>query len=497
MDVAPPTAFRKPVPAGTNTNASNSTVLVSAGTISGDVSAPPKSAVSACSSSVRVPSPNGGSAAAQPLVGASFFTNNPQPSDSGSPPMSMQLGPSNALGRPGVLSGAVVVDNLSRSNSEDSWERLGDESKIARERQVLLAHRLHNVFQHSALPTAVVIAVLLLGLFTKALMEAHIVGRILSTYCALMSIVMTSLLIYLHMSSYTDPEQQRRIIRILLMVPIYAIDSCFALWSYRLAPAVGLIRDCYESYVIYNFFHLLMGYLGGEEQALIMRAGTKISHFFPLCLFPPFQLSEKTFRVWKLLLLQYMILKPFTAVIAAFLVSFHAYDESSWSFTNPHIYFVIVLNISVTLAFTSLLYFFVEFKDLLGPQQILGKFAAVKAVVFLSFWQGVLMGILVQVGFIHGSKEGLWTSDEVSTGVQDFLICIEMLFMCYVHHKVFPEGPYVPETGYKPPDRWVWLHVFSVSDVVNETVSTVATVVKPNASAGLSNSTLQENAKRV
>jgi hypothetical protein len=322
--------------------------------------------------------------------------------------------------------------------------------------------------------------------------EVHTLGQVMAGYSALMSVVMTALLIFLHLSAYTDPVQQRRIIRILLMVPLYAIDSSLALWNYKYGPLIGLIRDCYESYVIYNFFYLLMGYLGGEERALSLRFGAKVTHMIPFCCMPPFQLSNSTFRLWKILLVQYMIIKPVLAFIAIVLyLDNRKFDESSWALNNAHIYFVLILNISVTAAFTSLVYFFMEYKELLASWRPLGKFAAVKAVVFLSFWQGVLMGVLVHAGWIRGSPQGLWTPDEVSTGVQDFLICLEMLLMCYFHHAVFPETPYVPASGHHPVRRWAIAHALSISDVVEETVSSVGAIVM------LTREGTEENAKAV
>ena len=375
---------------------------------------------------------------------------------------------------------------------EDSWLSVGDSDPSLRiVNPETCAQRLHKVFQMTAIPPATIFGTVLVLLLFKAQIEAHTVGQFMAVYSTIMSIVMTSLLIYLHLSAYTDPVQQRRVIRILLMVPLYAVDSCLALWNYKVGPIIGLVRDCYESYVIYNFFYLLMGYLGGEERALSLRLGAKVSHMIPFCCLPPFQLSAKTFRLWKLLLVQYMMIKPLLAVISIILYfGGRKFDESSWALNNAHIYFVIILNLSVTAAFTSLVYFFIEFKELLSSWRPLGKFAAVKAVVFLSFWQGVLMGILVHIGWIRGSNEGLWSPDEVSTGVQDFLICLEMLLMCYFHHAVFPETPYVPASGHQPIRVWAVIHALSISEVVEETVSSVGAI-------GMITAEESENAKVV
>jgi hypothetical protein len=369
---------------------------------------------------------------------------------------------------------ASLVHSSDRDTSSQVWDPVSDAvrnqvSAVTETR----AHRMHTFFQRTAAPTCAVFGVLLVVLLFNEKVDSHFIGRLISLYCALMTVIMTSLLVYLHLTAYTNPPQQRIIIRILLMIPIYAVDSCMAIWDYRVAPVIGLARDCYESYVIYNFFHLLMSYLGGEEHALASMVGAKIRHMPPLCCLPPFQLSSRTFRLWKLLLVQYMWMKPVLAVIAILLTPSGAYDEASWSFRNVHVYFVLILNISVTLAFTTLVYFFMEYKTLLAPHQPIGKFAAVKAVVFLSFWQGVLMGVLVHIGVIQSSREGLWSSDQVSIGLQDFLICIEMLLMCYVHHRVFPETPYVPLYGHQPIQPWIWQHVFSISDIVDDSFQSV------------------------
>ena len=60
----------------------------------------------------------------------------------------------------------------------------------------------------------------------------------------------------------------RYTIRIVLMVPIYAFDSCISLFTFKLkivAFLVTLMRDVYEAYTLYNFQALLLCYLGGPN----------------------------------------------------------------------------------------------------------------------------------------------------------------------------------------------------------------------------------------
>lgn len=67
--------------------------------------------------------------------------------------------------------------------------------------------------------------------------------------------------IALHVAHYNAPHLQRHVVRITLMVPIYAMVSWFSLrWSSCrrwLSPA----RECYEAVVLYSFYRYLVSCL--------------------------------------------------------------------------------------------------------------------------------------------------------------------------------------------------------------------------------------------
>lgn len=82
----------------------------------------------------------------------------------------------------------------------------------------------------------------------------------------------------------------RMVIRIMVMVPIYAISSLISLFSLEAAFVIDALRDIYEvcysaypihscvlnlpqAFVIYCFFNLLLNYLGGERSLLILVHG--------------------------------------------------------------------------------------------------------------------------------------------------------------------------------------------------------------------------------
>merc|ERR1711998_477559 len=63
-------------------------------------------------------------------------------------------------------------------------------------------------------------------------------------------------LIFKHVKYFSCPDQQRHIVRILLMIPIYAMDSWASLLAPRAAEYINPVRDCYEAYVLYSFIKL-------------------------------------------------------------------------------------------------------------------------------------------------------------------------------------------------------------------------------------------------
>ena len=73
--------------------------------------------------------------------------------------------------------------------------------------------------------------------------------------------------IYQYLRFYTHPSEQRWIVRILFIVPIYALTSWFSLLFFHKNSYYvyfDTFRDCYEAFVIYNFLSLCYEYLGGE-----------------------------------------------------------------------------------------------------------------------------------------------------------------------------------------------------------------------------------------
>jgi len=66
------------------------------------------------------------------------------------------------------------------------------------------------------------------------------------------------------------------------------------------------------------------------------------------------------------------------------------------------------------------------------------KFMCIKGVVFATFWQGFIISLCAQVGFLD---------QQAAFALQDFLICVEMLLASLAHYYIFPPNQWTP--GFK------------------------------------------------
>ena len=81
-------------------------------------------------------------------------------------------------------------------------------------------------------------------------------GKGLAGACTWAAILTTCHQIYQYLRYYTNPAEQRWIVRILFVVPVYAFESWLSLLFFsqdNLYVYFNAVRDCYEAFVIYNF----------------------------------------------------------------------------------------------------------------------------------------------------------------------------------------------------------------------------------------------------
>ncbi|XP_057436648.1 protein LAZ1 isoform X2 [Lotus japonicus] len=268
-------------------------------------------------------------------------------------------------------------------------------------------------------------------------------ATIVASVFLLMTLTLSMYLLFEHLSAYKNPEEQKFLIGVILMVPCYSIESFVSLVNPSISVDCGILRDCYESFAMYCFGRYLVACLGGEERTIEFmerqgRSASKtplllhhhshdykgtVNHPFPLKYFlKPWILTRRFYQIVKFGIVQYMIIKSFTSIMAVILEAFGVYCEGEFKLGCGYPYIAVVLNFSQSWALYCLVQFYTVTKDELAHIKPLAKFLTFKSIVFLTWWQGVAIALLYTFGLFKSPiAQGL----QSKSSVQDFIICIE------------------------------------------------------------------------
>ncbi|KAG8898666.1 hypothetical protein FRC01_010820, partial [Tulasnella sp. 417] len=176
-------------------------------------------------------------------------------------------------------------------------------------------------------------------------------------------------------------------------------------------------------------------------------------------------------QIMKWGVLQYTVLRPACTLAALILNYIGWYCEASWSPIWGHIWLVTIISISVTIAMYCLLQLYMPISDLLKPYSPILKFLSVKAVVFLTFWQGTFLAVLASFGVVKDTP--YMTAEEINIGFGALLETFEMVIFAFLHLKAFTYLPYKPkpedQPDFKPTSRLRSLgHVLDPRDMFRQ-----------------------------
>lgn len=297
--------------------------------------------------------------------------------------------------------------------------------------------------------------------------DAHKVGWIISGVFALAATIVSLFHITNHLKHYTVPRQQRHIVRIALMIPIYSIISFLSYRFYKEAPYYTAVRDCYEAFAIAAFYMLLLQYIGdstsGQKKAMLEKRGLKWT--FPFNCFVMNPAGRRTFVLLKWGILQYVIVKPALTIVTIITHANGVFCPDSMRPKYAHMWVSIVGFISVSVALYALVSLYRVIKDDIKENKPFIKFLAIKAIVFVTFWEGFVISWLGSnnIHVIKGTK--YWTKDNVVDGLTALIICIEMLLFAFLFVKAFPVSPYRrPDGTHRTPMRRAFMDSLNFAD---------------------------------
>lgn len=272
--------------------------------------------------------------------------------------------------------------------------------------------------------------------------------------------------VYRHLCNYTEPIYQRYTVRIILMVPVYSVMSFLALVLPKHAIIFNSIIGIYEALVIYNFLSLCLAWVGGPGEVVTRLSGNALQPSWHLmtCCCAAIPLDGRFIRRCKQGVLQFVILKPLLVLAAIILYYNNKYEEGSFYVGGGYLYITLIYTVAYSCALGALVLFYVACRELLTPYKALPKFILVKSVVFLTYWQGVVIFIFSEAGSVDTPQE--------AADYQNVLICGEMLLAAFAHLYAFPYKDYAEaNVGGVETSPWRSLfHVLNLIDVVYDTM---------------------------
>ena len=288
----------------------------------------------------------------------------------------------------------------------------------------------------------------------------------------------------MHALHYTRPREQRYIIRILFMVPVYAISSYLQLQWYWHAIYFQVISDCYEAFAIASFFALLCHYVAPDlhsqkdffrELRPIKSWVLPVNWFARCCggqrgIWRTPKSGLTWFNIVWIGVYHYCFIRVVMTISAVVSQYFKRYCESSNSPVFGHIWVcraanfsildltaiqILVFNaLAVTVAMYCLIQFYIQLREPLSEYKLFIKIVAIKLVIFLSFWQTAAISVGTStLKIVHPNK--VLAYPDIKVGIPALLLCVEMAIFSILHLWAFPYAPYTsraPVAFYPVPD---------------------------------------------
>ncbi|KIM43917.1 hypothetical protein M413DRAFT_442985 [Hebeloma cylindrosporum] len=260
--------------------------------------------------------------------------------------------------------------------------------------------------------------------------SSHRIGWAVAGGCAVLTTLISSISILQHCRNYTVPAQQRQILRILYMPPIYAIISFCSYRFYHEYIYYSFIQIAYEAVTLSAFLLLIIEYVAstasGHSADRALERKDKMPLPMPFCCWRYRPTKAYFMYTVKWSVLQYVIIRPAGSIAGIICEALDVLCESdgySWRYASVWIEGINFVSISIALY--GLLVFYGLMHEELKGRRPMAKFLAIKLIVMFTFYQSFVIGAL-QSRILKATA--YWTVDNIKDGLNALLICVEMVF---------------------------------------------------------------------
>lgn len=233
-----------------------------------------------------------------------------------------------------------------------------------------------------------------------------------------------------------------------MVVPIYALSAwgCLMLEDSERgwAELFTLTREGYEAIAIVSFMQFMLTFLKGPKQLaknLVERGQEPFRHPWPLRLIlRPYQPGPHFVAAVVVGIMQYI---PTMFIIFMLNLSIWRFGEMDCCRMLHRIALLPKLAKAASCAFAmyNLVLFYHQTHTHLEHIRPVLKFMGIKGIVFFTFWQELVIALLVRLQVVPNPKTHLhneWTQAEIADGIKNMLLCIEMLGFSELHRRAYP-----------------------------------------------------------
>ncbi|KAH7925788.1 DUF300-domain-containing protein [Leucogyrophana mollusca] len=271
--------------------------------------------------------------------------------------------------------------------------------------------------------------------------DEHRIGWAIAGGCAVITVLISTYSVLQHCLHYNRPNEQRQVLRVLYMPPVYAIISFFSYRYFRSYTYYSLIESVYEAITLSAFLLLLIEYVAdtaaGHSALDAIERKDKRPLPFPFCCWRYRPTKAYFMYTIKWSVLQYVIIRPAQSIAGIICQAYNVLCDSGG--INPYfayVYLEIIDFVSISVALYGLILFYGLTKDELVGRRPLAKFLSIKLIVMFTFYQSFMFSMLE--GRVIKSTE-YWTATNIADGLNALATCIEAsmvffsAFMCWAY----------------------------------------------------------------
>ena len=190
----------------------------------------------------------------------------------------------------------------------------------------------------------------------------------LAAGCTVLATIISLLQIREHLIESRHPLLRKYTVRILAMVPLYSLESFLGMVFYRESVGIGLVRECYESVVLYSFYQFLVVSLGGSRNLSDMLAyKPPVHHTWPLHWMRPWSMGNTFLKLTTVGILQYVPIKVLCSLAAAVTYMAGDYMNGRFEARNAYPWITLIVNFSQMWALYCLFLFYLGAREELAP----------------------------------------------------------------------------------------------------------------------------------